>query len=239
MFQIGSSLREARMRRGLELPQIERDTHIRGRYLAALEDERFDVLPGPAYAKGFLRTYADYLGLDAQQFVDEYNSRFAPEEELAAPPPVRIQRRGRLLDARLLVLPLAAIVALIGWQLGRGSGHHAKLAPPATQVSTTRQATATIRRAARSAPTTARLVLTAARGRCWLMVRRGSASGPLVFESTVAQGQTVRFTVGRLWIRVGAPWNLSATLSGKPLQLPATIGDVVVTPHGTSSGQTG
>ena len=65
MFEIGSSLREARMRRQLELSQIERDTRIRAKYLLALEDDRFEVLPGLAYAKGFLRTYADYLGLDA------------------------------------------------------------------------------------------------------------------------------------------------------------------------------
>ena len=75
MFEIGSSLREARLRRGLELSQIERDTRIRSKYLGALEEDRFDVLPGQAYAKGFLRTYADYLGLDAQQFVDEYSPR--------------------------------------------------------------------------------------------------------------------------------------------------------------------
>jgi hypothetical protein len=84
MFEIGSSLRAARMRQRLELSDVERDTRIRARYLGALEDERFDVLPGPAYTKGFLRTYADYLGLDAQRFLDEYKTRFAAEEELAA-----------------------------------------------------------------------------------------------------------------------------------------------------------
>jgi hypothetical protein len=69
VFEIGSSLREARMRRKLELSQVEQDTRIRAKYLMALEDDRFEALPEPAYAKGFLRTYADYLGLDAQRFV--------------------------------------------------------------------------------------------------------------------------------------------------------------------------
>ena len=67
MFEIGTSLREARERQKLELSQVEGATRIRARYLQAFEDERFDILPGVAYAKGFLRTYADYLGLDAQQ----------------------------------------------------------------------------------------------------------------------------------------------------------------------------
>ena len=52
------------------------ETRIPRRYLHALEDERFELLPGSAYAKGFLRVYADYLGLDGQLFVDEYNARF-------------------------------------------------------------------------------------------------------------------------------------------------------------------
>jgi len=63
------------------LLQIDADTHIRSRYLKALEDERFDVLPGTAYVRGFLRTYAEYLGLDADPFVEEYNARFAPPDE--------------------------------------------------------------------------------------------------------------------------------------------------------------
>ena len=82
MFEIGNSLREARLRQGLEIPRIETETKIRGKYLRALEEEQFEVLPGDTYVKGFLRTYADYLGLDGQLYLDEYNSRFAASEEL-------------------------------------------------------------------------------------------------------------------------------------------------------------
>src|SRR2546430_1999565 len=135
MFEIGSSLRAARMRQELELSQAEHDTRIRAKYLRALEDERFDVLPGPAYTKGFLRTYADYLGLDAQPFVDEYNTRFAPKEEEAAPPPqLRIRhRRGFALAPWLLVVAvLAASIAVLAWGLSANS-HHASPAPPTAQ----------------------------------------------------------------------------------------------------------
>jgi hypothetical protein len=143
MFEIGSSLRAARMRQRLELSQAEHDTRIRARYLGALEDERFDVLPGPAYAKGFLRTYADYLGLDAQRFVDEYNTRFAPEEELAAPPLVRIRRRRFAPAAWLLVVvALAASSALVAWRLSSNGGNHATPAPPPAQTRTTLRAAA-------------------------------------------------------------------------------------------------
>src|SRR6266478_9379535 len=82
MFEIGSSLREARTRRQIGVAQVEEATKIRGKYLRALEEEQFDLLPSQTYVKGFLRTYADYLGLDGQLYVDEYNSRFASGDEM-------------------------------------------------------------------------------------------------------------------------------------------------------------
>jgi cytoskeleton protein RodZ len=66
LFEIGNSLREARVRRGIEFAQAELATKIRGKYLRALEEEHFEVLPAETYVKGFLRTYAEYLGLDGQ-----------------------------------------------------------------------------------------------------------------------------------------------------------------------------
>jgi cytoskeletal protein RodZ len=75
VFEIGNSLREARMRQQLDWPQIELATKIRSKYLQALEDEQFGILPAQPYVKGFLRTYAEYLGLDGQLYVDEYSSR--------------------------------------------------------------------------------------------------------------------------------------------------------------------
>ena len=100
MFEIGNSLREARVRQQLELSEIELATKIRARYLRALEEESFEALPAQTYVKGFLRTYADYLGLDGQLYVDEYNSRFVVEgQEDAAPiarrPPAGRSRRDR------------------------------------------------------------------------------------------------------------------------------------------------
>ena len=59
MFEIGNSLREARMRRQIDFPQAEAAIKIRGKYLRALEDEQFELLPAETYVKGFLRTYAD------------------------------------------------------------------------------------------------------------------------------------------------------------------------------------
>ncbi len=81
VFEIGNSLREARTRRQIELPLAEQATKIRVKYLRALEEERFEQLPSQTYVKGFLRTYADYLGLDGQLYVDEFNSRYVAGED--------------------------------------------------------------------------------------------------------------------------------------------------------------
>ena len=81
MFEIGNSLREARLRRRVEFAEAEQATKIRVKYLRALEEEQFELLPSQTYVKGFLRTYAEYLGLDGQLYVDEYNSRFVAGEE--------------------------------------------------------------------------------------------------------------------------------------------------------------
>jgi len=235
MFEIGTSLRAARMRQELELSQAEHDTRIRAKYLRALEDERFDVLPGAAYTKGFLRSYADYLGLDAQPFIDEYNTRFAPEEEDAPPAQLRIRHRRRFALAPwlLVVAALAASIAAVAWGLSGKGSHHAGPPPSTTQRrTTTRAALPAAPRTSTQPKTVARIVLVARRGRCWLSIHLGSATGRLVYEKTLEQGRTARFISTRLWIRIGAPWNLDATLNGKAVQLPASTGDVVVTPTG-------
>jgi hypothetical protein len=94
MPPIGETLREARLRRKVEIAEVETATKIRAKYLRALENEEFERLPGSTYARTFLRTYAEYLGLDPHLLVEEYRVRHepAPDEEappLAPPPPRR------------------------------------------------------------------------------------------------------------------------------------------------------
>jgi uncharacterized protein DUF4115 len=75
------------------------------------------------------------------------------------------------------------------------------------------------------------LSLRAVRGSCWLDVRAFTASGTLIYTGTLAQGGSLRFSLRRpLWIRLGAPWNLDATIAGKPAAgLPTRTANVVVT----------
>ncbi len=118
MFEIGPSLREARERRGLGYTQVELDTAIRSRYVRALEEEDFGILPGPTYTKGFLRAYADYLGLDGQLYVDEFNSRHHDprrefDQPIASRPRSRPQQqRRRRRESQIVMIALATIVAI-------------------------------------------------------------------------------------------------------------------------------
>src|SRR2546423_1029507 len=81
MAAIGERLREARMRQGLDISEAETFTKIRAKYLRALENDEFSMLPGSTYVKSFLRTYAEYLGLDAQLLVEEYRAQHEPRGE--------------------------------------------------------------------------------------------------------------------------------------------------------------
>ncbi|HYY76988.1 MAG TPA: RodZ domain-containing protein [Gaiellaceae bacterium] len=239
MFEIGNSLREARLRQGLELPRIETETKIRGKYLRALEEERFDVLPGDTYVKGFLRTYAEYLGLDGQLYLDEYNSRFTTAEEPLAPQSSASSRpTRRRMESNFVVVALAGIVAVtvlvvVGLAgLGEGGEPPADpligTTPDTTSVSETTETTAAAPRTPKVRK--ARLVLAAAHGPSWMEVRAGSVNGETLYEGTLELGQTQRFTAKRLWINLGSPANLRVRLNGREARdFPTTSAVVLVT----------
>jgi len=121
---IGQTLLEARKRREVDLTEVEAAIKIRVRYLQAIENEDWDVLPGDAYTRGFIRTYALYLGLDGERLADEYRRSTAATGGERAPTrvePVASRVRGgggsrvpgRLL-AVLVSLALIGLVVLIG-----------------------------------------------------------------------------------------------------------------------------
>ncbi|HEU4449607.1 MAG TPA: RodZ domain-containing protein [Gaiellaceae bacterium] len=247
MFEIGNSLREARLRQGLEFPRVEAETKIRGKYIRALEEERFEVLPGETYVKGFLRTYADYLGLDGQLYVDEFNSRFTTEEEVMAAPATVRRRRRRPVESNLVVVALAGIVAvtvlLVVGLAGIGDGEPEQRPLVDTTPETTTQegeTQPTTTRARRDGPAKrVRLVLTAVRGDCWMQVRAGGVTGRLVWEGTLEEGQSQRFVKHRrVWLELGAPGNVAAKLNGRRVRFPSEAAIVLVTAEGVRTVST-
>ena len=128
MPDIGSTLREARMHARIDISEIESETKIRAKYLRALENEEWDLLPGPTYVKSFLRTYADALGLDGKLLIEEYKLRherlsdvelqpIAPlgQRERRRPPRASF-RRGWLVAA--VIVGLVAALYFLGLKTG-------------------------------------------------------------------------------------------------------------------------
>jgi cytoskeleton protein RodZ len=145
MPDIGASLREARMRARIDISEIESQTKIRAKYLRALENEEWDLLPGPTYIKSFLRTYAETLDLDAKLLVDEYKLRHERLSEVELQPinaaaPGRERRRQAPLVPRWLVLVLIFVALIVTLSLLGGNDKKpppAASPPPSPTTSTT------------------------------------------------------------------------------------------------------
>ena len=121
MPEIGETLREARMRAKIDVSDVEAATKIRAKYLRALENEEWRLLPGPTFVRSFLRTYADYLGLDSKLLVEEYRLRHEEPSELDQAPiapnlgaeRMRIPGPPRLSRGWIVGLALVAVLALL------------------------------------------------------------------------------------------------------------------------------
>jgi cytoskeleton protein RodZ len=245
MFEIGGSLREARLKRGLTPADVQKAIRIRDRYLQALEEERWELLPGDAYVKGFLRTYADYLGLDGNLYVEEYNSRFAhPDEphlvpERFARSSSRFAGVGFFRPVGVVGVIVAIVAAFTAWQLS-GSSDGKQATPPTTSAPATTASHHTTPRKKHkakhhSATLPTRAVVVASRGNSWLWIRSSSAAGPTVYQGTLLQGKTlpVNLKRGPVWIRIGDPTSIDVRLGGKLVHgLPAQVGNVLLTRHG-------
>jgi transcriptional regulator with XRE-family HTH domain len=114
MADIGATLREARMRAKIDINEVERRTKIRAKYLRAIENEEWDLLPGEVYVKSFLRTYGDFLGLDSRQLIDEYKRRYErPSDHDLRPISSRSRDRDRERRPRGPLIPPWAVIGFV------------------------------------------------------------------------------------------------------------------------------
>jgi len=217
------------MRRGVDFAQAELSTKIRGKYLRALEEEQFDTLPAQTYVKGFLRTYAEYLGLDGQLYVDEYNSRFVgagdehePRTRRSAARPQ--QRRHRRIETNVVLVALGAIailtvVIISAWKASDSNSPPVAAKPPA---------------AVKHHAPAALLTLTAERGSTHVAARVGSSSGDVAYDGTIQKGDApVALRGRRLWLQIDSPENLRIQVRGKLVHVRGLKPRVIiVTPTG-------
>ena len=209
------------MRQGLDFNEMESRTKVRAKYLRALEAEHFEQLPAHTYIKGFLRTYAEALGMDGQLYVDEYNSRFVAGDDDQA---VRMRRvpqpRGRRerRESRIVVVALAAIalvtaLVIAAWRFGgtdepkvQGVNSGAPVASTRTSQAASRQVTVEVK---------------AARGASFMEVRVGTRAGKPLYRGTLERGRSKQFTRAKLFLSVATPANLDVRVNGTRVRVPA------------------
>ncbi len=138
MAELGARLREARLRAKIDINEVEVRTKIRAKYLRAMENDEWDLLPGEVYAKSFLRTYGEFLGLDTRQLMDDFKRMYErpSDHELRPIAPLGRERerttRGPrippwVLIAGVLVVVVAALyfVGVSGNNSNSTTGTHA------------------------------------------------------------------------------------------------------------------
>jgi cytoskeleton protein RodZ len=225
---IGETLREARMRQRLDITDVEAQTKIRAKYLRALENEDFGMLPGPTFVKSFLRTYAEFLGLDPHLLVEEYRVRYDPRDESELTPFARAPsgRQRRRPPRRPAWLPLvAAVVVILALLLVlglTGGGSNDSGTTPTTSTSAKQPATAkskskarqTKRKARRARTVKLRIVPAVA---TYVCVDKGTGT-PVVYEGTLStpkswKSRHLRINLGRRAVRI--------TANGKRIAVPA------------------
>jgi len=227
VFEIGNTLREARVRRALTLQQVEEDTKIRVKYLQAMENEDWDVMPGATYVKGFLRSYSTYLGLDPDVIMDEFRSRgYTPDEDRQEPfagssvigKPRSHRGRNTIVFVAIICLLVLGVIYALGMNSDGDESPSTKpgalgikSASPSASPSPSSKATPAVRPGLRDLVNVA-----ATSGESWVQVRRDDAEGVVLFSGTMAEGDRESFKGGVLWIRLGDPAAIRLTIEGTP-----------------------
>ncbi len=231
------------MRQKIDITEIESKTKIRAKYLRAMENEEFDLLPGTTFVKSFLRTYAEALGLDAHRLVEEYRSQYEPRDDSDLPPLSsqagaarrrnaryeRRPRRGRML-AILGGLALVIVVLVIVGILSP-SGNNDKKATAATTTTRTTTQSAKTGQTTPAKPAVTRVAVRVVPSvPTYVCVDRGTGT-PVVFEGTISsskswRGRHIRMNLGKT----------SVTVTANGRHVPLVVGPdpagLDFTPHG-------
>jgi cytoskeleton protein RodZ len=247
MFEIGATLREARAKRGLTIEDVQKRLRLRARYLTALEEERWDLLPGEAYAKGFLRMYADFLGLEGRLFIEQYKARIARhEDEPLVPESLAGTGKSRLLFRTVVgLLAVGGAVALAG-ALGVGSSKGTQVQAPdlsaVASAAIAKPAVHALRARPGARPTLepkpVLASIRAVKARCWLSIRVGGRTGKEVFRGVLLPGHALRYRLGpAVWLRMGRPQALAVRIGPNVIGgLPHDPANLLLTKRGPEAG---
>jgi cytoskeleton protein RodZ len=230
---IGERLREARMRQKIDIAEVESATKIRAKYLRALENEEFGLLPGNTFVKTFMRTYADYLGLDAQLLIEEYRVDYEPRDQVELQPYMSPPRRRRQEERRrpraprgppgpgtavLVVVGVVLVIfAILGLTAGGDNNGPGSTTTPKTAKNKAKKPSKP-KPAPKPKPTTVKLRVVPV-SPTYLCVDRGLGT-PIVYQGTTSDVQTFRGK--HLRMNIGNATTVKVTSNRKRVRLPAT-----------------
>lgn len=232
---IGAHLREARRRNRISIERAAEETRIRADFLMRMESDEFDFL-APAYVRGFLRSYARFLGLEPEPLLAEFDRRFGPpradtsriveiERRAArARPPVRLGSWGA---AALIAAVMFAGLAVIGLVAGPDEEPLRRRGGVAQGVAATTPAPPSPTPEPTPSPTPGdfiassdgiTVVIEAARADCWVEV---TADGVVVFSQTIPAGSSETFEASeQMSLRLGFPEGIDLIVNGRDLGTP-------------------
>jgi transcriptional regulator with XRE-family HTH domain len=253
MPEIGSTLREARMRARIDITEVEQATKIRAKYLRALENEEWSLLPGATFIKSFLREYADFLGLDSRTLVEEYKLRYDRPSENELTPlsprlgrdrrkapgsvyrPPRVAPRGLIVGGAIAaILALLALIGSLGGGDDNGGGSSGSTSTGASQTASTTPAHA--RRATAPAVPAQASVRIVPTGTVYVCLVDGGGR-VLIPGSQFAAGQQVPvYKARKLRLTLGNN-AVQMRVNGRPMSVPASSTAIAyeITPSGARS----
>ncbi|MDD5556832.1 MAG: helix-turn-helix domain-containing protein [bacterium] len=230
MESIGNCLRAAREEQKIPIAQVVRDTKISEKYIAALEEGDLSRLPAAAYTKGFIRMYAEYLGLDPQPLLDRYAGEAAPSARQAlqveGPPPPPFPWRQSAIGLGTAAVVIAAALAFVGtWRscedrrerrLSIGTEEMETLPIPTLPTALPEGPPGGEPAAALEEPPARRTLGAQARENVWMKVY---TDGELRFQGTIRKGKEESWTAAETFdVRVGNPRAVDLSLDGKPVR---------------------
>jgi len=239
MAALGEEFRSAREARGLTLSDVAEQIHIRSVYLNAIENEDWSSIGAPVYVRGFIRTYARFLGLDAEAAVARFNQTVPaerPSASIGSSPLEENDAPGPSLWAIVGIVLAVALVGFVGWeywQYTHGGGAPVALATPAPEPSASeRGAQAAVPGASGSpgpagsspAPSRPHQLEIRLSQRSWLRV---AIDGTTQLEGLFPAGTTRTFTGKVAEVRAGNAGGVSVGLNGRPPAPMGKDGDVV------------
>lgn len=234
--RIGSDLRRARTRREIDLGEVEAATRIRVRFLSAIENEEWDVLPGGFYTRGFIRTYATYLGLDGDRLAEDFKREVegaSPSPARDAPassPPRKPTGTGReLRGPRLGWLALVAVLAVGAFAVlvipgGGGSGGEGTAVRSGPRPNTGVETSSGRRQASEPPPGSVSMKLVAD-AEVWTCVLDGRGRRLVDGQILQAGEEAGSFRSGSFTVSFGNG-EVTMTIDGKRTEIPPTASPV-------------